>query len=194
MKNLFITLILFLLSTKTTAQTSPDSVVINFYEWYFSVIESGQIEEYQPEFVADSTGMTTLKMDKYIENLRLHNFTDSLINREIASYQNCIKEINKTRFDELNDKLPNLDDYRNIDCDFFNIYRWIMDVEPMNGVDVIEKINIDNNRIVIKGRFFRGSELTKDKSYWNKLLYVALINENNIWKINQIEIRNTKDR
>ena len=79
MKNYFLIFVLLSLPLKALAQTSPDSVVINFYKWYFDVIESGQIEEYQPIFAADSLGMTTLNMDKYIKNLRQYNFSDSLI-------------------------------------------------------------------------------------------------------------------
>jgi len=194
MRNNILIFLLLLLPMKALAQKSPESVVIDFYKWYFSVIESGQIEEYQPIFVADSVGMTTLDMGKYINNLRLYNFTDSLINSEITSYQNCIKEVSKTKFNELNDKLPDLDDYKKIGCDFFNIYRWIMDVEPMSGIEILEKITIDENRIIIKGQFFRGDEMAKDRNYWNKFLYVALNKENNTWKINQIEIRKTNQK
>jgi len=194
MRNNILILLLLLLPVKALAQKSPESVVIDFYKWYFSVIESGQIEEYQPIFVADSVGMTTLDMGKYINNLRLYNFTDSLINSEITSYQNCIKEVSKTKFNELNDKLPDLDDYKKIGCDFFNIYRWIMDVEPMSGIEILETITIDENKIIIKGQFFRGDEMTKNRNYWNKFLYVALNKENNTWKINQIEIRKTNQK
>jgi hypothetical protein len=194
MRNYVLIFILLLLPMKTLGQKSPESVVIDFYKWYFSVIESGQIEEYQPVFIADSTGMTTLNMNKYIENLILYNFTDSLIKNEISSYQNCIKEVSKTKFDELNEKFPNLDDYKNIGCDFFNIYRWIMDVEPMSGVEILETIKIDENKIIIKGQFFRGDEMAKDKSYWNKYLYVALNKKNNTWEIDQIEIRKTNEK
>lgn len=194
MRNNILILLLLLLPVKALAQKSPESVVIDFYKWYFSVIESGQIEEYQPIFVADSVGMTTLDMGKYINNLRLYNFTDSLINSEITSYQNCIKEVSKTKFNELNDKLPDLDDYKKIGCDFFNIYRWIMDVEPMSGIEILEKITIDENRIIIKGQFFRGDEMAKDRNYWNKFLYVALNKEKNTWKINQIEIKKTNQK
>ena len=191
MRSCVLIFFLLLLPVKSLAQKSPESVVTDFYKWYFEVIESGQIEEYQPIFVADSTGMATLNMDKYIKNLRFYNFTDSLINHEITSYQNCIKEVSKTKFDELNDKYPNLDDYKNIGCDFFNIYRWLMDVEPMNGVEIIETIKVNENKIIVKGQFFRGSDITKDKSYWNKNLYVSLNKENSIWKIDQIEIKKT---
>ncbi|WP_321517488.1 hypothetical protein [uncultured Bacteroides sp.] len=191
MRSCVLIFFLLLLPVKSLAQKSPESVVTDFYNWYFEVIESGQIEEYQPIFVADSTGMATLNMDKYIKNLRFYNFTDSLINHEINSYQNCIKEVSKTKFDDLNDKFPNLDDYKNIGCDFFNIYRWLMDVEPMNGVEIIETIKVNENKIIVKGRFFRGSDITKDKSYWNKNLYVSLNKENSIWKIDQIEIKKT---
>ncbi len=194
MRNNILILLLLLLPVKALAQKSPESVVIDFYKWYFSVIESGQIEEYQPIFVADSVGMTTLDMGKYINNLRLYNFTDSLINSEITSYQNCIKEVSKTKFNELNDKLPDLDDYKKIGCDFFNIYRWIMDVEPMSGIEILETITIDENKIIIKGQFFRGDEMAKNRNYWNKFLYVALNKENNTWKINQIEIRKTNQK
>lgn len=191
MRNVILIFLLLIVPTKALSQKSPQSVVIDFYKWYFGVIESGQIEEYQPIFVADSAGMTALDMTKYIKNLKLYNFSDSLINHEVASYQSCIKEIGKIKFDELNDKFPNLDDYKNIGCDFFNIYRWLMDVEPMNGVDIIETMKINENKIIIKGQFFRGDEKTKDKSYWNKFLYVSLNNENNVWKIDQIEIKKT---
>jgi len=194
MRNNILIFLLLLLPMKALAQKSPESVVIDFYKWYFSVIESGQIEEYQPIFVADSVGMTTLDMGKYINNLRLYNFTDSLINSEITSYQNCIKEVSKTKFNELNDKLPDLDDYKKIGCDFFNIYRWIMDVEPMSGIEILETITIDENKIIIKGQFFRGDEMAKNRNYWNKFLYVALNKENNTWKINQIEIRKTNQK
>lgn len=191
MRNVILIFLLLIVPTKALSQKSPQSVVVDFYKWYFGVIESGQIEEYQPIFVADSAGMTALDMNKYIKNLKLYNFSDSLINHEVASYQSCIKEIGKIKFNELNDKFPNLDDYKNIGCDFFNIYRWLMDVEPMNGVDIIETIKINENKIIIKGQFFRGDEKTKDKSYWNKFLYVSLNNENNTWKIDQIEIKKT---
>lgn len=184
-------ILLLLLPLKSFSQKTPESVVIDFYKWYFGVIDSGQIEEYQPVFVADSCGMTTLDMKKYMDNLKLHNFTDSLINKEIASYHDCIKSISQTKFSELNDKYPNLEDYKNIGCDFFNIYRWIMDVEPMSGVDILKTININENKVVIQGQFYRGDDATKDKSYWNKYLYVSLKRENSEWKIDQIEIRNT---
>lgn len=193
MKQLFILLLFIIFSQKALAQEQPGSVVISFYKWYFSMIEQGTIEEYQPIFVPDTTGMTTLNMNKYITNLKSYHFSDSLINKEIESYLKCIEEVRKIPFGQLNEKLPNLEDYRNIGCDFFNIYRWTMCVEPLSGIDIIETITIDPNNVIVKGKFYSSTSPVSDKSYWNKYLYAALIKKNNIWEINRIEIKNTND-
>lgn len=46
--------------------------------------------------------MTTLDYTKYFKNLKEHSFSDSLIEMENRSYQDCVNNLEKVSYSEFN--------------------------------------------------------------------------------------------
>jgi hypothetical protein len=162
----------------------PEDTVIEFYNWYFSVIGKQSSEEYQPVFKADKNGMVTIDMEKYIQNLRKYNCSENMINREILTYQECITNIKEVKYETM------LDDffYDEFGCDFVYYYRWIHSQEVMDGVKIIETKTLLNGKQELKGEFYNFDERTKEYFYWDWYCQVILIKENETWKIDEISI------
>ena len=124
------------------SDNSSDSSIIskivnNFYEWYLNSINKGLHDEFKPKFIEDKDGMTTLDYSQYIENLRIYNFSDSLIEREKLSYQKCIENLSKVKFSDFGKTLfIDLDEYEQANCDFGNYYRWSGGQEPIKYISV----------------------------------------------------------
>lgn len=162
----------------------PESTVLEFYNWYLSAIGNQPSEEYEPIFKADKNGMTTLDMEKYIKNLRKYNCSENMINREILTYQECIKNLGKVKYETLLSDF----DYDEVECSFVYSYRWIHTQETIDGVKIIEVKELPQRKKLIKGQFYNFDKEKKEYFYWDWYCQVILINENNSWKIDEINI------
>jgi hypothetical protein len=183
--NKFVAIILILILSFHNAQGRADEIVLDFYNWYLSSIKNLPSREYEPVIEADSNGMTILNFEQYIQNLRKYNCSKEMIEREIFSYQECIKNLAKLKFEILQSDF----DYDEVECDFVYYNRWTHSQEPVDGIKIIETKKIQNDKQIVKGQFYNYDETTIEYLYWDWYCYVLLIQESGEWKIDSIEIK-----
>ena len=165
-------------------------VVIDFYNWYIKVVSHTIIDIYQPEFVKNKNGMSTLDFNKYIMNLKQKKFSDGFIKNIIDNYKPCFDNLKKIPYDTLL-SYDNIDSYSKINCDFFDSNQWfdgMMDC-PI-GTDIIKVEYLENNRglkVSIKFYDYKSDSTT---SYWSfPKVEVNVIKLNGNWKIDNIHFR-----
>lgn len=159
--------------------------VVDFYNWYSKAITHHNNLEIQPQFTEDSHGFTTLDFSTYVKSMKRFNFTDRLINVEISRFNQCLENLLKIEFKTFNAIFDDLSDYENINCDFFNINRWIMSMENFTGVE-ISKSSINKNECKVYGRIFEEAET--NSRYYHGNVVVTLLNINDTWMIDNIEL------
>jgi hypothetical protein len=168
--------------------TSESSKIAHeFYQWYASAINGDATYEYQPKFVADNNGMLSVDYSKYIANLRRFRFSEKLIESEVKKYEECAKNLKGVKFSEKDKQLSDLEDYEKKGCDFFNYYRWIMDMETFDGSRIIEE-NIKGDSSFVKVQPYNFNKNTNKYFYWDKTAKVTLKKEEKGWEITNIEI------
>jgi hypothetical protein len=136
--------------TKIPSQDSVviSSQIIGFYSWYFEVIKNDKMDgEFNPMFVRQNNGMTTLDFTNYRNGLRRHKFTDAFIERKVSTYKTCVQNLNQIPFDEFS-KLTDLDDFENINCDFGNRYEFTGGMEPKHAAELINLQLVDKKKII----------------------------------------------
>lgn len=106
------------------------AIVSNFYQWYFALIENDRLDEFNPAFVRNAAGMTTLNFDAYERELKKHSFEDSFIKKKIAEYGLCVSNLNKIPYDTFLIKHKDLDEFESIECAFSNVFEWTSGMEP----------------------------------------------------------------
>lgn len=116
----------FTFSCKPTEFENRDveSIVLEFYAWYITSINQDQYGEYQPSFVPDPQGMTSLEMSRYVNNLRRFHVSEELIEQEISSFATCQKHLETIPYETFDQEYMDLDQFEEISCDFGNSYRW----------------------------------------------------------------------
>jgi len=186
MKRTYIFFLIIFFPTIILAQKEPETVIIDFYSWYFNSIKNRLTKEYQPFFDADNNGMTTINTDKYIKNLKSLNFSDKLIKNEIASYKACLAEIGKVKFKELNEKFTDISNYEDIGCDFFNSFRWTWNMLGDDRIKVVETKEISDKKKVLRCELSTYNEQEKKNDFCH-YFYATMIYENNKWLIDAIE-------
>ncbi len=132
--------------------------------------------------------MTTLNFNKYIKNLTKFGFSDSLIIKEKLSYQQCIDELKKIKYSDLETKYTDLEHFENIQCNFSNYYRWTGGQEPIDGIRIkTVKLNSSFSSTVTIEYFVYNSEVLKN-IYWGSHL-ITLTKTKDGWKIENINLR-----
>lgn len=155
------------------------SIANDFFVWYISAAKSGMHAEYNPVEVEDANGMTTLDFSKYIQNLKAHSFSDSLIAREKRSYDGCVQKLAKVQYTDYL-KLQDLDEFEALEDDFTNYYRWTGGQEMFDFYKVI-KVDYDNKNIIVIGCLY------DDPNTCLREITMTLCRQKNAWKI--VEIR-----
>ena len=177
-------------STHIEISENSDSLVVtktaqDFFKWYIETVKNKKINEYQPTFIADNKGMTTLDFSKYFENLRKLSFTESFIETERKQYQECLDNLEKIEFKVFNSEFDDLDEFENIKCDFSNSLKWTGGQEIVDGFEIKKVTFINQDYSNIEGVFFfLNSDQTKSYSGKRNIL---LRKTNEIWKIDRIE-------
>lgn len=166
--------------------TIVTKIVADFFRWYATVTNNEQIDEYQSKFVQDKRGMVTLDYAKYVANLRRLHFSNELINKEIESYKECIGNVNKIKFSEMNKKFDDIDDYGNIGCDFFNSYRWTSTMDQYDGAKIV-KVIVNGNTCIVNVQLYNYYAKKKEYDYWPEKYTVILKKISNSWKITVVK-------
>lgn len=128
-------------------------MVEGFYSWYAGMINRKRLnQEFNPKFVKDKTGMTTLDFTNYRAGLSKHGFTEDLIKRRINFYKPCLDNLKTIPYDSF--IKFELDGHEQIGCNFSNTYEWIGGLEPVIGAELIKLNRRDNNTIDSTVRFY----------------------------------------
>ena len=165
--------------------------VNEFYDWYIHAIKQRNSTDYMPRFVETENGMTSLDFSKYIENLKIYRFSDSLIIKEKESYLKCIKNLRTIKFSDFGKTIfTDLNDYEESCCDFGNHYRWIGGQEPIYGMRIqdIQFISTDTVLVSIEYSWFGFDEdLNTEYTYYGNGNKLIIIKQNNDWYIDKVD-------
>lgn len=163
-----------------------EEVVSNFYSWYSDQIIWENNLAYQPDFIADSNNMAMLDFQVVDANLKELGFHDSYIKEYKNSFSDCSNNLKSIELDTLMN-FDGIGKYEDIKCDFFNSYYWTQDMEPHDGVEVINVKMDDSGSATASCKIFNISE--KMRIYWeHKKLTVKLVKLNGVWKIRYIDV------
>lgn len=188
MKSIIKTLLLiFIFSNPLRASDSQNSdslkishIVSDFYSWYLNAINNEKHSEYMPRFVENESGMTTIAYSNYIRSLKKYHLSDSLVMKEIKSYQDCIRNLKNVKYSDFGKSIfIDLDEFERAQCDFGNYYRWTGGQDLIGGIRIknIQYINAEKALVTIdyydinsqnSNKFFGENkvELIKRKKQW----------------------------
>ncbi len=176
-------------SAKLTKISINDSVKIQtkitgFYSWYADLIKRQKLnKEFNPIFIKEANGMTSLDFTKYKAGLKKFDFTDDFIKRRINGYKPCVDNLKTIPYD--NFSKFELDEHEQIKCDFSNTYEWSGGMEPIDGSELVTLHKIDKHTMESKVRFYNATA-DRVKHYWG-LVTVTLINSKTGWMINDLK-------
>lgn len=159
------------------------TIANDFFTWYIFSAKNGKTAEYNPIEIEDANGMTTLDYSKYIQNLKVHSFSDSLISKEKRSYTGCIQKLSKIKYSDYL-KLEDLDDFEALEDDFTNYYRWTGGQEMFNLYRIV-KVSYDNENIIVTGCLY--DDVGKDKNNCIREIAVTFCKQYDKWKILEIQ-------
>lgn len=179
-----------LLESTPNSQLELDSakvekIVTDFFNWYIGVIKTNNSVEFMPQIIPNDQGMTTLDFSKYLENLRKYQFSDSLIESERLTYQECISHLEKVKFSDFKTSWTDLDDFESTNCDFANSYRWTGGMEPIDCIKIFDLKLISNQTGKVQLKFC-GIDSNDMEYFWGKKI-VVLEKQNYSWKIVKID-------
>ena len=167
-------------------ETRIEEVITDFYEWYSLEIKARNTSSFQPIFVADSNGLSTLDFAQMDANLAAVGFHKNYIPNLKRDFEPCLANLNSIPFDSLK-LFEDLDDFDDINCAFSNLYQWTGDTEPHDGVEVGEVTKNGDSIAVAECRIFNVGE--NMRLYWeHKYLVIKLKEADEDWKISNIEI------
>jgi hypothetical protein len=160
----------------------------DFFRWYLNSINGIEKSVYQPGFIEDKNGMTTLDFKEYFENLKKHGCSDELMKRERESYNKCLKNIEGIKYSDFIAQYTDLDQFEKINCDFENYHRWTGGQEPVHGIRIKNITSTSNNKIIVNLEYCVDNGGNSKISYWgnNK---VTMVRINKDWKIDSINWR-----
>ncbi len=158
----------------------------DFFDWYISAISGKVKSDFQPRFIENTDGMTTLDFKEYFENLKKHNFSDELIKKEKDSYNDCIENIETVKYSDFKTQFTDLDQFENIGCDFENYYRWTGGQEPIQGVRIKTVTKESENMAIVIVEYFFDNGENYGLTYWgnNKISFRRIKGD---WKIDSID-------
>jgi len=177
---------------RASDNSSADSIkvaqIVNgFYDWYLTSIKEKKYSDFKPKFVESKNGMTTLDYSKYLDNLKVHRFSDSLINKERQSYSDCIENLGKVKYSDFQKTtFTDLDEYEQANCDFGNYYRWTGGQEPIDGIRIKTIDILKNEMAIVSIEYYEFDSIKNTKHYWgkNKLTLKKVEND---WLIENID-------
>ncbi|MBO9698633.1 MAG: hypothetical protein J7604_00420 [Sporocytophaga sp.] len=192
-KLLFILFFIFILSDPLRAsdEQNTDSlkisrIVSDFYTWYLNAINNEKHNEYMPRFIANESGMTTIDYSNYIKNLKKYYISDSLIIKEIKSYQACKENLKFVKYSDFEIKFNDLDEFERAQCDFGNYYRWIGGQEPIGGIRIKEIQYINTEKALVTVDYYDINDKDSNKFFYGENK-VGLIKIKNQWYIDSVD-------
>ena len=186
----FLLVLLFSITSCSEAlksdETKIEGLVTDFYSWYADQIKWGNNLAFQPDFTSDSNEVTALDFRIVEANLLEFGFHRDCVKEYKKEFSECEKNLQSITLDSLMN-FEGIDEYENINCDFFNSYFWTKDMEAHDGVEVTSiKINGDNTAVA-EGRIFNVAE--KMRLFWeHKKINIQLVKEEDTWLIKDIDI------
>jgi hypothetical protein len=171
---------------------NPDSIKIvhtvnGFYNWYLTSVKEKRYSDFKPRFVESKNGMTTLDYSIYVDSLKKHGFSDSLIIKEKQSYSDCIESLRNVKYVDFQKTIfTDLDEYEQTNCDFGNYYRWTGGQEPIDGIRIINIKFLSIDKAVVSIDYFETNNKENKRYYWG-LNNLTLIKIDNDWFIDKVD-------
>jgi hypothetical protein len=164
------------------------SKIETFYSWYGVLIKSNKVhQDFSPNFIQRSDGMTALDFTKYRDGLKKHDFTDSFIERKINDYRQCVDNLGEIKYETFL-KFEELDQFEEIKCAFNNVYEWTSDMEPHEGAELTSVKAINKKTITGIVKFFNVN-VNGQKIFWDyKQAIVTFLRQGKGWKINDLKV------
>ena len=113
-----------------------------FYSWYVGIIKNQKLDGFEPGFVKQADGMTTLDFTNYKKELTRYNFTHDFIQRKVNAYRPCVENLHKIPYETFL-TFQDLDEFERIACDFSNRYEWTGGMEPIDDAKLSRFKGID---------------------------------------------------
>jgi hypothetical protein len=181
------------MSPQGPPSSRPDTAAVNqtvraFFSWYRHAIDTDQTTEFQPRFVADAQGRMTLDLSRYLGNLRRLHFSQALIQQEAAAYQPCINNLRRIPFAQRDSLLDDVADYEDMDCAFFDSYRWTHTMDTYQGIRLHRtRATSDSARVWVQPyEYYPDNEPAKRYYLWEGYLQVRLTRRAGTWEIDAI--------
>ena len=155
----------------------------SFFDWYIRSAKVHKHAEYNPVEVQDKNGMTTLDFSTYVRNLKEHSFSDSLLKRELSSYDSCMFKLSKIKYTDYV-KLDDLGDFEDLEDDFTNYYRWTGGQEMYDRY-AVTKVEYTKQGTIVYGRLYDID--STGKTTVEKQISTVFIKQDGAWKILDIK-------
>lgn len=155
------------------------TIIHDFFDWYILATNNKINSIYQPSFIEDKNGSTTLDLNSYTEKLRSCHFSEDLIQKEIRFYKPCIDNLKNVEYSDFL-SWTELDQFEESQCDFSNQYRWTGGQEPIpaHKISDIESIDSNHYQVLINTSL---NELDNSRK-----MIVIMVKQSDNWYINNI--------
>jgi len=141
------------LTTQGLSKIKPkDSVdmknqIEGFYSWYMDIGKDGRLNRnFNPSFVRQNDGTTTLDFKNYKDGLRKYKFSDDFIERKVNEYKSCVDNLRTVPYDSF--VKFELDEHEQLKCDFSNTYEWTGGMEPKDKAELSSLELVDKKTII----------------------------------------------
>jgi len=182
---LTLTLISFTASGQSKIR-EKDSVEIKtliegFYSWYIEIVKNGRLQkDFNPYFVKNKDGMTTLDFSKYEEELKKFKFSEEFIKKKTQDYKSCVDNLASIPFDKF--ITYELEEYEKLKCEFSNFYEWTGGQEPKDKAELTILDFFDEKFAIGQIKFIYNSKFDGEAM-------AAFIKTGNSWNIYDIKLK-----
>jgi hypothetical protein len=162
-------------------------IATSFFDWYLTAIKEHRYVDFEPRFVENGTGMTTLNDSAYIKNLIRYKFSTTLIYKERQSYKTCIDNLKKTKYSDFKKTIfIDLDEYEKAQCDFGNYYRWIGGQVPIDGIRITGIESNGRGQVLVTIEYFTMNLKSNKRDYWGRNT-LTMTKINHEWYIDKFD-------
>ncbi|RAK63557.1 hypothetical protein DLM85_21390 [Hymenobacter edaphi] len=133
----------------------------------------------------------TLDMSRYFANLRRLHFSEALLQQEAKSYQPCIDNLLRIPYARRDSLLDDVSDYEDMDCAFFDSYRWTRTMDAYQGIRLERtKLTSDSARVWARPfEYYPDNEPAERYYFWEGYLNVRLTRRAGTWEIDAIQTK-----
>jgi hypothetical protein len=157
----------------------------SFYEWYIDLIKKNEIDNFNPQFVKTTDGMTGLDFTSYRDGLKNNFVTEELVNNLVNNFQACQESLKSIPFERFK-SFTDLDQFESISCDFSNRYEFTGGMEPIDVATLTRIRKLNRKMVQVTMTLFNFSD-GKKRVHGQKKMTLQRHKKNVYWKISNIQ-------